>query len=118
MKNILFIEDNDNARFLTDRLLKKEGYNIFAVNNGIEGIKIYKKEITDLIITDLKMPDLDGFQVVSKIREIEKENIKKQVPIIILTGQLQPEEIKENNIHFILKPLDIECFLKKIIDLL
>ncbi|MGC8976913.1 MAG: response regulator [Candidatus Ratteibacteria bacterium] len=80
-KKILIIEDNENERLLYEEEMKKEGYDVLTASSGKEGLSIIEKEKIDLIILDLKMPEMDGLEVLGKI--LSK---RKNLPIIIYTS--------------------------------
>ena len=70
MKILIVDDEKDILEFLSYNL-QKEGYEIFRANNGNSALKVAKKEIPDLIILDVMMPEMDGIETCEKIREIE-----------------------------------------------
>ena len=70
MKILIVDDEKDILEFLSYNL-QKEGYEIFRANNGNNALKVAKKEIPDLIILDVMMPEMDGIETCEKIREIE-----------------------------------------------
>ena len=70
MKILIVDDEKDILEFLSYNL-RKEGYEIFRANNGNSALKVAKKEIPDLIILDVMMPEMDGIETCEKIREIE-----------------------------------------------
>ena len=66
-------------------MLEKLGYNVEIAENGKEVIQIVEKNDFDLILMDVQMPEMDGFQATQKIRELE-QNSNKHIPIIALTA--------------------------------
>jgi len=73
--------------------LSVEGYDVCVANNGLEGIKIIKKEKPDLVLLDLVMPVIDGYQVIEKI---EKDEDIKYIKICILSNLSQSNQLREN----------------------
>ena len=67
-KNILLVDDDTGVRTVFSSILRKEGYRVTAVKNGYEAIKVIDEESFDLALVDLRMPGLDGIQVLEKIR--------------------------------------------------
>ncbi len=67
-KNILVVDDDTGVRTVFSSILRKEGYRVTAVKNGYEAIKVIDKESFDLALVDLRMPGLDGIQVLERIR--------------------------------------------------
>ena len=83
--SILLAEDNKVNQRLASRMLEKLGYNVEIAENGKEVIQIVEKNDFDLILMDVQMPEMDGFQATQKIRELE-QNSNKHIPIIALTA--------------------------------
>ena len=67
MKILLVDDEKDILEFLSYNL-KKEGYNVFTANNGIDALKIARKVKPDLVVLDVMMPQMDGMQVCEEIR--------------------------------------------------
>lgn len=83
MKRILFIEDESALQETFRGILNKEGYEMISAMDGEEGLKLAKTEKLDLILLDLILPKIDGFEVLKRLREDPKT---KETPIIILTN--------------------------------
>lgn len=90
-KNILIIEDDRFLRELITQKLVKEGYEISEAIDGEEGIKKIKEKKPDLILLDLILPEIDGFEVLSKMRE---DPALAQIPVIILSNLGQKEDVE------------------------
>lgn len=82
--NILAIDDSLTIRTLVSQTLKNAGHNVEIAVDGNDGIRVFQEYETDIVVTDLNMPNLDGFGVIEKIRSGEKNN---RVPIMILTTE-------------------------------
>jgi DNA-binding NtrC family response regulator len=78
---ILVVDDEDIVRTSCSRTLSPEGYEVRLAKNGVEGLKMASEERFDLVLTDLKMPDMDGIEVLRIIREKWPETA-----VIIVTG--------------------------------
>ncbi len=63
INNILIVEDDDDARWGLSLFLKKEGYKVFEASDGLNAITLLNKESIDLVLSDLKMPNLDGLDL-------------------------------------------------------
>ncbi|HDJ30447.1 response regulator [bacterium] len=90
-KTILIIEDDKFLRDLITRKLSKEGYEVFVAVNGEEGLKKTKEKKPDLILLDLILPGIDGFEVLARIK---KEPLIAKIPVIILSNLGQKEDIE------------------------
>ena len=104
-KKILIVEDDGNIRELLRLYLEREGYEITEASNGEEGVEQWRKVNPDMILLDVMMPIMDGWQVCKIIREESK------VPIIILTAKGETFD-KVNGLEmgaddYIVKPLEM-----------
>lgn len=109
MKRILVIEDNKLIRENTAELLELETYEVLKACNGQEGLEVALKEMPDLIICDIMMPELDGFSLLKLIRQHPHfENI----PFIFCTASAEKSEIKKGLASgandYIIKPFDAD----------
>ena len=91
MAKILIIEDDRFLRELIARKLKNEGYEIAEAVDGEEGLKKIKEEKPDLVLLDLILPGIDGFEVLTRAKE---DPVIAQIPVIILSNLGQREEIE------------------------
>jgi len=91
-KRILIIEDDKFLRELIIKKLNNEGYEAFGAVDGEEGLEKVKKENPDLILLDLILPGIDGFEVLSKIKE---DVVLSSIPVIILSNLGQREEVEK-----------------------
>ena len=91
-KKILIIEDDRFLRELIVRKLKGEGYQTNEAADGEEGFEKVKKSPPDLVLLDLILPGIDGFEVLSKIKE---EPTLSAIPVIILSNLGQREEVEK-----------------------
>lgn len=91
-KKVLIIEDDKFLRELAAQKLEKEGFSVAGATNGQEGIDLLEKERPNVIILDLILPGIDGFEVLKKVRT---ESNFKNIPIIILSNLGQEEDIQK-----------------------
>ncbi len=89
-KKILIIEDDKFLGELISQKLEKEGYSVINTVNGEEGIKKAEKEKPDVILLDLILPGMDGFEILAKIKETSSID---EIPVIILSNLGQKEDI-------------------------
>lgn len=83
MKRILFIEDESALQKTFGEILKQEGYEITSALDGESGLRLAKDKKPDLILLDLILPKLHGFEVLKKLKEDPKT---KEIPIVVLTN--------------------------------
>ena len=81
MESLLFIEDDDAIRLALSLALEDEGYSVRQAANGMDGLEAFDEAPTDLVLLDLRLPDMSGFEVCRALR------LKSIVPIIIITAQ-------------------------------
>lgn len=90
MKKILIIEDEEIMLDLIRRKMTSEGYEVIVARDGEEGLRLIKEGQPDLILLDLIMPKKDGFSVMA---EVQKDEVSKKIPIIIVSNSGQPVEL-------------------------
>ncbi|MFA6307863.1 MAG: response regulator [Patescibacteria group bacterium] len=89
-KKILIVEDDDFLLQMYSTKLELEGFKVFEAINGLQGLKIAQKEKPDLILLDLNLPELSGFEVLSQLK---REDDTKGIKVLILTNYSQKEDI-------------------------
>jgi CheY-like chemotaxis protein len=82
---ILVAEDNHVSRLLVGQLLEREGHTVTEALTGLEAVTLYERGTFDLILMDIQMPDMDGFEATAEIRERERAT-GEHVPIIAVTA--------------------------------
>ncbi len=119
--NVLIIDDSRTVVFAIDKLLKSAGFNTAAAYNGSDGIEMAKRNPPDLILMDVVMPGINGFQATRVLRSTDET---KHIPIIIISGnQMQTEKVWGQRLGangFLPKPLDRGEFfrlLNEVLDL-
>ncbi len=118
--NILVVDDNIRNLYLVKELLLDKEYVIHAISSPNDAFAILDKHDIDLLILDIQMPEIDGFQLAQKIYGDEKN---KDIPLIFLTAKYQDSDsvLKGLNIgaiDYMFKPIDSKIFIKKIENLL
>ncbi|MBF7084567.1 sigma-54-dependent Fis family transcriptional regulator [Desulfallas sp. Bu1-1] len=103
---ILIIDDEKHMCWALEKAMRQEGYIAISASNGMDGLKKIKDEMPSLVILDLKMPGMDGMQVLKKAREINP-----RLPVIILTahGTIDTaiEAMKMGAVDYVTKPFDL-----------
>jgi two-component system, NtrC family, response regulator AtoC len=90
LAKVLVIDDEANVRMLTGTLLKRLGYEVFLADNGQMGLELYRQDPPDVIVLDVKMPEMDGIEVLKQIRSFDPKQ-----PVIVVTGDSNPETERE-----------------------
>jgi len=111
--NILIVEDDNNISFGLKRALQKDGYTVKTVDTGEKALAILNEQLIDLVLLDIKLPKMDGFEVLSKIKEIDPE------PIVIMITAFHdvPEVVKAiraGAYDYIPKPFENDAVRQKI----
>jgi len=113
MFNILIVEDDKNLRKLITTCLKKNNYNTYEAYNGIEALEILDQNYIDLIISDVMMPGMDGFQLIKVLRDS-----KYKTPILLITAKSDIKDKKEGFLlgadDYMVKPINIEELLLRV----
>ncbi|MCA9693300.1 MAG: response regulator [Nannocystaceae bacterium] len=114
---ILIVEDNALSRDMLSRRLRRKGYEVIVAEDGESGISVAQKEIPDIILMDLSLPKLDGWQTTQLIKQDPKT---QNIPIIALTAHAMSGD-RERALaagcdEYDTKPVDLRRLLKKIAD--
>lgn len=117
MLKIMIVDDNENARKLTEAVLKQHGYDTVCAADGEEALEMLDKVHIDLIVLDVMMPKMDGFEFTRTLRECEWE-----IPILMVTAKESHMDKKEGFLagtdDYMVKPVDEEEMLLRIAALL
>jgi CheY-like chemotaxis protein len=115
MKTVLVIEDNLEIRENTAELLELAGYRVIVADNGKEGLVIACSHSPDLILCDIMMPGMDGYQVIKEIRENPRTS---KIPFIYITARAEKADVKiAMNLSadgYVKKPFDIRELIEAI----
>lgn len=110
MAHILIIDDERPIRSTLREILEYEKYKVSDAENGEEGLKLIEKEKFDLVLCDIKMPKMDGIEVLEKVMEKQSD-----LPVVMISGhgniETAVEAIKMGAFDFIAKPLDLNRLL-------
>jgi len=110
MPKILIIDDEKSIRNTLREILTYEGYEVTEAADGMEGLRIAGKDKFDIILSDIKMPKMDGIEVLEKLQEITPET-----PVVMISGhgniETAVEAIRKGAFDYIAKPLDLNRML-------
>lgn len=83
--NVLYVEDNPDNMMLVKRALESRGYQLLEAENGLTGVAIAERQDVDLVLLDINLPDIDGYEVARRLRASEKHALA-YIPIIAITA--------------------------------
>jgi DNA-binding NtrC family response regulator len=119
MKKILIADDEKNMRWILDKALKDEGFSVVEATDGQEAFELFIDTEPDMIILDYRMPEMDGMEVLKRIK-----TINQKVPVIMVTAHgstdAAVEAMKLGAIDYISKPFDMEelkITIKKVLNI-
>jgi two-component system, cell cycle response regulator DivK len=106
---VLYIEDNFDNMTLVRRVLEIEGYEVIAAMTGREGLAKAQETRPDIIITDINLPDIDGYEITNSLK---KDKATAHIPIVAMTANVMQKD--RDNVFgagcdgYIAKPIDID----------
>ncbi len=113
MFHILVVEDDRDSRKLMETVLRRDGYSVLGAANGREALEVMDREHVDLIVLDVMMPEMDGYEFSRTLREAED-----MTPILMVTARQLPEDKKRGFLagtdDYMTKPVDTEELLLRI----
>jgi two-component system alkaline phosphatase synthesis response regulator PhoP len=114
-KRILIVEDDPSVLRATSYILEKEGYQVLTAQNGLEGLKKAREDNPDLLILDVMLPGIDGFEICHSLRS---EPETAGLPIIMFSAKGQESDkatgLKVGADEYLTKPVDREVLLNKV----
>ena len=113
-KTILVVDDEPPIVQVVGDLLKQQGYKVMEATSGKETLEILKKSKPDLILLDIMMPGMDGWDVVEKIKS--NKNLEK-IPIVFLTAKIDPISRSMGSLastDYITKPFDNKDLIRRV----
>ena len=113
MVNILVVEDDKHTRKLLETILKREGYGVLKAEDGVVAMEVLDNHHIDLIILDIMMPNMDGYEFAKELRDANC-----MIPILMATAKQLPEDKKKGFIvgtdDYMTKPIDTEEMILRI----
>jgi two-component system NtrC family response regulator len=113
MRTILVVDDEPNYLVVLSEILRDEGFEVFTAESGTQGLPIVQESDLDLVISDMKMPGMDGIQFLEKIKKIDR-----QLPVILITAYAEVEKavqaMRLGAFNYIAKPFSNEALLASV----
>ena len=113
MFKILVVDDDKNTRLLLNAILQSEGYSVLLAKDGVEALALMDREHVDLAVLDVMMPNMDGYEFVSTLRQANNE-----LPVLMVSAKQLPADRKKGFIvgtdDYMTKPIDEEEMLLRI----
>jgi DNA-binding response OmpR family regulator len=114
-KKILIVEDSKNTSRVLKEVLENEGHTVFMAGDGVLGVALARRENPDLILLDLLLPKISGYEVCNTIK---RDNSTRHIPILIISTLDSPENVEKIKLcgaeNFMKKPYDLEALLREI----
>ena len=115
--NILYIEDNPDNMLLVRRVIQAGSHNLIEARNGTQGLAIAESQDVDLILLDINLPDIDGYEVARRLRSSEKTALA-HTPIIAITANAMrgdAEKVLDAGCDaYMSKPINIQELLESV----
>lgn len=115
MKRVLIVDDSLTEVFRFKEILTKNGFEVLEASNGVEGVALAHQELPDLILMDVVMPEVNGFQAT---RQISRSEQTKHIPIIIVSTKDQETDrvwgSRQGAKAYLTKPVDEKLLLETI----
>ena len=105
---VLVVEDDETARKQLAKVIRKEGYEVLEAEDGNAGLALFRKEAPEIVITDLKMPGVDGLEVMHTVRQLSS---RAQIILVTAFGETETAvaALREGAMDYLKKPLDLEA---------
>jgi twitching motility two-component system response regulator PilH len=115
IKTILVVDDSPTERHVLSELLVRNGYQVIIAENGEEGVEKARKQQPDLILMDVVMPGLNGYQAT---RTLSRDETTRHIPVIVCTSKGQETDriwgLRQGALDYVVKPVDAQELLSKI----
>ncbi len=119
MKKILIVDDEKPIREMLKKFLAKKGYQVYETDNGEDALKIVEQELPAVVLLDIRMPKMDGVEVLKKILALDK-NIGVVMVTAVSETAVAEKCIELGAFDYITKPISLEyleeCLLAKMLD--
>ena len=117
MKRILHVDNEPDTLASVKTILEKEGYDVTSVSTGMEAVKEIQVDGYDLVLLDIMMPDLSGWDVFTRVMKVSPKYKIVFLSVLDVTSERLAELKKHGLTGYITKPFDRDVFVKKVVDL-
>ncbi len=112
-KTVLVVDDETDVRMVVETILVNHGYNVAQARDGAEALMLLNQRKFDLMVLDIMMPRVDGYQV---MEELKKKN--SDLPVVMLTARGQPKDVWKGYVegchYYITKPFESESLIRAV----
>ena len=112
-KKVLAVDDESDVLLIVRTALESEGMEVVTASNGPDALALAEEARRDLIVLDIMMPEMDGFEVMNRLKDNEKNS---GIPVVMLTGLSERNLIKKaldkGVRHYVVKPFEFQDFLQ------
>ncbi|MEN9969714.1 MAG: hypothetical protein RIR94_1921 [Bacteroidota bacterium] len=112
---ILIVDDDPNILLSLDYLMRKNGFHVFVARNGAEALELIETEIPELVLLDIMMPDVDGYEI---CKEVQSKEWSKHIKIIFLSAKSKEADIQKGielgAVAYITKPFSSKQLLAEV----
>lgn len=106
LKGILIVDDQQGIRMLLNEVFKKEGFTTYLAANGFDAIKIAQENALDCVLLDMKIPGMDGLEILTRLKEDHPE-----LPVMMMTAYVEQQMMDRANelgvVKYFTKPFNI-----------
>src|SRR6266545_2669182 len=114
-ERILFVDDEEQIRKLLTSYLQRQGYEVVVATDGYEGLKAIRTRAPDLVITDVNMPNMNGFELARRMRADYRT---ARIPILMLSARKEADDIltgySEGADEYVAKPIEMAVLAAKV----
>ncbi|MFT5111564.1 MAG: twitching motility two-component system response regulator PilH [Parasphingorhabdus sp.] len=118
IEKVLIVDDSPTEQHFISGFLKKHGLEVITANNGEQGISIAKSQLPDLILMDVVMPGMNGFQAT---RKLNRDPETKSIPVVIVSSKDEVTDrawgMRQGAVDYIVKPVSESLLINKIREL-
>ena len=116
---VLIVDDDPYILMSLEFLMKKNGFDVMVARNGTEALEIVEKQVPDIVLLDIMMPDVDGYAICSSIKS---NPVTSHIKVVFMSAKTRPADIRKaydlDAVHYVTKPFSTRELLKSINEIL